>query len=62
MGYLWAKMAKIALSKKDEDVFYRNKIISARFFFERMFSQTISHAVAIASGSKTTMAIDSEDF
>lgn len=62
MGYLWAKMAKIAFQKQNESVFYRNKIISARFFFERMFSQTISHAVAIASGSKTTMAIDSEDF
>ena len=62
MGYMWAKMAKIALEKQEEGAFYRNKLITARFFFERMFPQTISHAVAIKSGSKTTMAIEADEF
>ena len=62
MGYMWAKMAKIALEKQEEGAFYRNKLITARFFFERMFPQTISHAIAISSGSKTTMAIEAEEF
>ena len=62
MGYMWLLMLEVAFSKKDVDPYYEHKIITARFFFERILPETLSRAIAIGSGSKTMMSLPDEGF
>ena len=62
MGYMWLLMLKVAYAKKDTDSYYEHKIITARFFFERILPETLSRAIAIGSGSKTMMSLPDEGF
>ena len=62
MGYMWLLMLKVAFEKKDLDNYYEHKIITARFFFERILPETLSRAIAISSGSKTMMSLPDEGF
>jgi alkylation response protein AidB-like acyl-CoA dehydrogenase len=42
-GYFWARMAKIALEKKDSgDPFYTAKLATARFYFAKLLPETAS--------------------
>ena len=62
MGYMWLLMLEIAFKKQDLDGYYNHKIITARFFFERILPETLSRAIAIGSGSKTMMSLPDEGF
>ena len=62
MGYMWLLMLEVAFAKKDVDSYYEHKIITARFFFERILPETLSRAIAISSGSKTMMSLPDEGF
>ena len=62
MGYMWLLMLEIAFEKEDLDKYYEYKIITARFFFERVMPETLSRAIAIGSGSKTMMSLPDEGF
>ena len=61
LGYMWAKMAKVCLQKKGEP-FYDAKLASARFFFKRIFPETVSLAAKIQSGPKALMDYPVEMF
>jgi len=54
LGYTWAKTAQVCLERRG-DPFYDAKLSSARFFFDRIFPETISLAAKIQSGPKTLM-------
>ncbi|HIA24480.1 MAG TPA: acyl-CoA dehydrogenase, partial [Candidatus Poseidoniales archaeon] len=54
LAYMWAKMAKVSLKRKGEP-FYDAKLASARFFFKRIYPETISLAAKIQSGPKPLM-------
>ena len=54
LAYMWARMAKISLEKKG-DPFYDAKIASARYFFKRIFPETVGLAARIQSGHKNLM-------
>ena len=62
MGYMWLLMLEVAFEKKDLDKYYEHKIITARFFFERVMPETLSRAIVIGSGSKTMMSLPDEGF
>ena len=62
MAYMWLLMLEVAFTKKDDDSYYRNKIILARFFYERILPETLSRAITISSGSKTMMSLPDEGF
>ena len=62
MGYMWLLMLEVAFKKQDLDGYYNHKIITARFFFERILPETLSRAIAIGSGSKTMMSLPDEGF
>ena len=64
LGYLWARMAQISIEKKggDDNAFYAAKIVTARFFMERVLPQTGSLFAAIMSGSSTIMEFPDETF
>lgn len=54
LAYMWARMAKISMTKKG-DPFYDAKIASARFFFKRIFPETVGLAAKVQAGHKTVM-------
>jgi alkylation response protein AidB-like acyl-CoA dehydrogenase len=54
LAFMWARMAKISLEKQGEP-FYDAKLASARFFFKRIFPETIGLAVKVQAGHKTLM-------
>ena len=64
LGYLWARMAQISIEKQggDDHAFYAARIVTARFFMERVLPQTGSLFAAIMSGSNTMMEFPDETF
>ena len=56
-AFMWAKMAAVALTKQDDD-FYRAKIITGRFFINKLLPQLQSLAKTIQAGSEPLMALD----
>ena len=64
LGYLWARMAQISIEKQggDDNGFYAAKIITARFFMERVLPQTGALFAAIMSGSNTIMEFPDDTF
>jgi hypothetical protein len=57
LAWLWAKQAKIALTKLDSDKeFYGTKIATARFYFAKLLPYTISLLSSITNGSDSVMA------
>ncbi|WDE10062.1 acyl-CoA dehydrogenase C-terminal domain-containing protein [Thalassomonas haliotis] len=64
MAYFWAQMAQAAYEKlasgvEDRD-FYRAKIKTAEFYFERMLPRTRSLAKTMMADPKTLMQLDGE--
>ncbi len=66
-AFFWAKMARVALDrvKADGDAvdpFYRYKLATARFYFERLLPETAYHIRAARSGVKNLMELPAEAF
>jgi 3-(methylsulfanyl)propanoyl-CoA dehydrogenase len=66
LGFMWAQMAKIAKQKlaegTDDPQFFETKLVTARFFFERMIPDVSSLLVKMSAGSDTMMELDAEAF
>jgi alkylation response protein AidB-like acyl-CoA dehydrogenase len=62
LGFMWARMAKIALPKADAGGFYQAKIGTAKFFMQRLLPQTASLLTTIQSGAEVMMAFEDAAF
>jgi hypothetical protein len=67
LGYMWGQMAKAAGVKladgaNGSSAFYDNKLVTARFFMERIMPETTAHLARISSGADTLMALPAEAF
>lgn len=66
LGYFWLLMAQKAhaqlAANAGEAGFYKAKLATARFYFERLLPRTLMHAAAVRSGSANLMALDAEHF
>ena len=66
MGYFWLMMAKTAQEKldagTDEADFYKAKIATAKFYFDRILPRTESHRLMMMNGVESTMALDEDHF
>jgi len=67
LGYMWAQMAKSARAKLAEGAngtaaFYDNKLVTARFFMERIMPETATRLARISSGADALMALPAEAF
>ncbi len=66
LGHMWARMAKVAGEKleggAEEPEFYRAKLVTARFFMERVLPETSSLLSKVTAGSATLMALEAEAF
>jgi alkylation response protein AidB-like acyl-CoA dehydrogenase len=63
LGYFWARMAKVALARRDSgDRFYEAKLHVARFYFARLMPETAALMRSARSGADNLMALDAELF
>ncbi|HEV7879513.1 acyl-CoA dehydrogenase C-terminal domain-containing protein [Bradyrhizobium sp.] len=64
-GYMWARMVKAAQDKiagGDTAPYLSSKLVTGRFFMERMLPETSLHLARIQTGSETTMELPAEAF
>ncbi|MEA2884024.1 MAG: 3-(methylsulfanyl)propanoyl-CoA dehydrogenase [Bradyrhizobium sp.] len=64
-GYMWARMVKVARDKiagGDQTPYLTSKLVTGRFFMERMLPATALHLARIQTGSDTTMELPAEAF
>ncbi|ANK90111.1 MULTISPECIES: acyl-CoA dehydrogenase C-terminal domain-containing protein [Rhizobium] len=67
LGYMWVKMAKaaedgLASGDASREDFLRNKLVTARFFMERIMPETALRKARIEAGADTMMALAAEAF
>jgi alkylation response protein AidB-like acyl-CoA dehydrogenase len=66
LGFMWARIDKAALARMQPDAAsepaMRAKLLTAKFFMERMLPQTALHLARIKSGADTMMALSVEAF
>jgi len=66
LGLMWGLMARTAQDKLDEGAqnraFLENKLITGRYFMERMLPETTAHLARISAGAETMMALPAEAF
>jgi len=64
-AYMWAKMAKVANEKiaaSGATPYLKTKLVTGKFFMERMLPETAAHLARLQSGSDTTMELAAEAF
>ena len=67
VGYMWAKIAKaaeegLANGAGEREDFLKNKLVTARFFMERLMPETALRKTRIEAGADTTMELAAEAF
>jgi len=64
VGFMWARMTKLALSKQDDDPtgFYKGKLATARFYMSKVLPQTGALLSSILAGGSSIMDIDDDVF
>ncbi|MEO9339343.1 acyl-CoA dehydrogenase C-terminal domain-containing protein [Mesorhizobium sp. SB112] len=67
LGYMWARMAKTAQGKITEGAngsadFLETKLVTGRYFMERVMPETSAHLARISTGADTMMALSADAF
>ena len=67
LGYMWAQMVKVAQDKLaagagGDAAFLENKLVTARYFMERVMPETGAHLARISTGAETMMKLPEEAF
>ena len=65
LGYMWARMAKVAqdkLAESGEQPYLKAKLVTGKFFMERMLPETSLRLSRIQAGADTMMELPGEAF
>jgi len=66
LGYMWGRSVKTVFEKQDagdpRTAFLNNKLVTARFFMERVMPETALRKARIESGADSVMALDAAAF
>ncbi len=64
LGYMWCRIAEAALAKSGNGgaPAMKSKLVTARFFMERMLPETATHLARIQAGAASTMELPDEAF
>jgi alkylation response protein AidB-like acyl-CoA dehydrogenase len=66
LGFMWARMAEVARERLAASAspreFYEAKLVTARFFMERMLPDVHSLLAKIRAGAESTMALEADAF
>ncbi|MGQ7273186.1 acyl-CoA dehydrogenase C-terminal domain-containing protein [Marinobacter sp. V034] len=66
MAYMWARMAVVASDKlenggQESEAFYKAKLATAEFYYERLLPRAQSHATSMLSPTRNLMQLDADD-
>jgi len=65
LAFGWAQLAKAATERKasgSDDAFYANKLITGRYFLDRILPDTKAHLAKLKTGAESMMALPAEAF
>lgn len=66
LGLMWGRIVKVAKTKLEagegNKAYLQAKLITARYYFERIMPESAAHLARIQSGADTMMALDAEAF
>jgi acyl-CoA dehydrogenase len=66
LGYMWARMAKVAEEKLElgegNKAYLEAKLVTARYYFERIMPESVAHLARIQSGADSMMALNADAF
>lgn len=66
LGFMWARMAKVAEEKlkagEGNKAYLEAKLITARYYFERIMPESVAHLARIQSGADSMMALNADAF
>ena len=63
LSYMWGMMTRTALEKAGgDDPYYDHKLVTAKYFFERLLPMTSTHLARVKAGSASVMALPAEAF
>jgi alkylation response protein AidB-like acyl-CoA dehydrogenase len=62
LAFAWTSMAKAASAKAASDEFCANKLITGRYFIERMLPDASAHLAKLKTGAEPVMALAAEAF
>jgi alkylation response protein AidB-like acyl-CoA dehydrogenase len=65
LAFMWARMAKTAqarIAAGSSDPLYANKLITGRYFLERILPEASAHLAKLKTGAGPVMALSAEDF
>jgi alkylation response protein AidB-like acyl-CoA dehydrogenase len=65
MAYMWARMAKAAqarIAAGETDPYYANKLVTGRYFLERILPDGRAHLAKLKTGAATMMELPAEAF
>ena len=64
LGYFWARMAILSQNKigSSDKSFYEAKLMTAKFYFERILPRTRYHYESISSGAENLMDMSADMF
>jgi len=64
LGYMWARMAKVSQAKLAEggSAFHEAKLVTARYYMERVMPETSAHLARLSTGADAMMALPAEAF
>ncbi|MEO3998059.1 acyl-CoA dehydrogenase C-terminal domain-containing protein [Mesorhizobium sp. CAU 1732] len=65
LGFMWARMAKVSQEKLAEGAaspIYQSKLVTARYFMERVMPETGAHLARLSAGADSMMALAEDAF
>ena len=66
LAYFWAKMVSVAQEKlaegTTEEAYYKTKLQTAQFYYDRILPRTLAHAQMISAGAESMMAVEEDNF
>lgn len=64
LAYFWAAAAQVATERLGggENGFYKAKLQTARFYYQRLLPRTRTHVAAIQSGAASLLEMNEADF
>ncbi|EPJ43770.1 MAG: acyl-CoA dehydrogenase [Osedax symbiont Rs2] len=64
LAFMWSRTAQVALTKADDDAsgFYAAKLITARFFMQKILPQSSALYASIMAGGGLLMALEEDQF
>jgi alkylation response protein AidB-like acyl-CoA dehydrogenase len=62
LAYFWAMAAQTALASGKDESFYKGKLETARFYYQRLLPRNIAHAAVIEADPASLMALAEDEF